>query len=200
MCQSKPWLEKASYVFHDPFCICHFRGRMRTSQPVDPGKRRPAEQNQPDRQPTEWSRAASSVIAWRRAPGLVQSPSAKTLWFLRINDFILNHWKLHLCNIIVAMVKCYKSLELSSRGQKWRWLRKSSLIIRVNKHNRWFSFYCSLTTSSMLSTINCTHYNHSWVLASDWEVGAGGGDHFEIHHSNLTSLYVKLLLERPFFS
>lgn len=136
MCQSKPWLEKASYVFHDPFCICHFRGRMSTSQPADPGKKRPVEQNQPNWQPTEWSRAASNVIAWRRALGLVQPPSAKTLWFLRISDFVLSHCKLHLCNIIVATVNCYKSWELSSRGQKWRWLRKSTLIIRVNKPSR----------------------------------------------------------------
>lgn len=52
----------------------------------------------------------------------------------------------------------------------------------------------------MLLTIDCTHYNHSWVFALAWEVGEGGGAHFGIHHSHLMSLYVKYLLQWPFFS
>lgn len=46
-----------------------------------------------------------------------------------------------------------------------------------------------------LLTINCTNYNSSWVVALGCGIGTGFGDRFEMHHSDLASFYIELLLD-----
>ena len=46
----------------------------------------------------------------------------------------------------------------------------------------------------MLLTINCTNYNKSWVVALDWGIGIGVGDHFETQHSDPTSFLYRIAI------